>query len=93
MYLACASELARDELRSGRTRQSVQRLLSLQQREPYSDDICGLLLTAYAQLGDYTAAQKHYESFVRILEDELGIEPQQVTHQLYVQLKTQTLPA
>ncbi|APB72887.1 two-component system response regulator [Paenibacillus polymyxa] len=93
MYLACASELAREELRSGRTRQSVQRLLSLQQREPYSDDICGLLLTAYAQLGDYTAAQKHYESFVRILEDELGIEPQQVTHQLYVQLKTQTLPA
>ncbi|MGO4950295.1 response regulator [Paenibacillus sp. DRB1-1] len=93
MYLACASELAREELRSGCTRQSVQRLLSLQQREPYSDDICGLLLTAYAQLGDYTAAQKHYESFVRILEDELGIEPQQVTHQLYVQLKTQTLPA
>ncbi len=93
MYLACASELAREELRSGRARQSVQRLLNLQQREPYSDDICGLLLTAYAQLGEYIAAQKHYESFVSLLEDELGIEPQQVTHQLYVQLKTQTLPA
>lgn len=80
-YLALSLALAQYELRTGRERIALQRLRSLQDKEPYSEEICELVLTAYARNHDYPALQSHYESFVQLFQMDLGRRPDNPTEE------------
>ncbi|MEI7028132.1 response regulator [Paenibacillus sp. y28] len=86
-YMQLSLAAAGYELRNGQQRQAVRRLNKLQEKEPYSDEICRLLLTAYAGLNDYASLQAHYESFAALLASELQAEPEQLTKERYMELR------
>ncbi|MGN7762308.1 response regulator [Paenibacillus sp. 22594] len=77
-YLQMALCSAEYELNTARPSTSLSRLLSLQVVDPYSEDICRLILRSYADLGDFIGLRKHYESYKALLHSELGIHPNSV---------------
>lgn len=74
-FLQMALRSAEYELASQRPRQALARLIKLQEVDPYSEDICRLILRSYADLGDFLGFRNHYESYKTLLESELGIHP------------------
>jgi two-component SAPR family response regulator len=89
LYMQVAIGVSSYELASGRGFQAVHRLSELQEREPYSDEICRHMLLAYEKLRDKTALQRYYESFEALVRKDLRIEPETRTKELYEQLYTQ----
>ncbi|OKP99663.1 response regulator [Paenibacillus sp. P46E] len=77
-YLQMALRSAEYELNTARPSHSLSRLLSLQAVDPYSEDICRLILRSYADLGDFIGFRKHYENYKALLYSELGIHPDSV---------------
>ena len=77
-YIRMAQHSAEYELSSGRPRQALDRLLELQAVDPYSDQICRLVLRSYADLGDFIGFRKHYDKYKELLERDLGIRPDHV---------------
>lgn len=71
------------ELATCRERQAIQRLGRVLEKDPYSEKCCLLFLKAYASLKDYGSLTSHYESFVRLLQKDLGIEPERETVEAY----------
>ncbi|MBP1157329.1 MULTISPECIES: response regulator [unclassified Paenibacillus] len=78
-YLSLSLTMAQYELDTGRERLAVQRLLRLQDKEPYSEEICEMLLTAYAKNNNFNALRSHYEFFVRLIRMELDKKPEKLT--------------
>jgi two-component SAPR family response regulator len=74
-YLQMALRSAEYELGSQRPRQALARLTALQEVDPYSEDICRLVLRSYADLGDFLGFRSHYENYKTLLQNELGIHP------------------
>ncbi|MBP1994907.1 response regulator [Paenibacillus eucommiae] len=85
-YLHLVTAMARHEMEDGRERSAAKRLLEAQERDPYSEEVCRLLLTAYSMLNDYTAIQRSFESFTELLQRELGVEPDNRTKEVYEEL-------
>lgn len=85
-YVSLMQRISEYDLNAGRNRKALQRLSMLQEKDPYSEEVCCLLLEAYARLNDYVSLRHHYKAFVNGLQLELGIDPEPSTHQLYVKL-------
>ncbi|MDP4096017.1 response regulator [Paenibacillus sp. P96] len=85
-YMKGVMDAAADEMYADRTRQAAERLLALQHKEPYSEEVCCQLLEVYARMGDYKAAEEHYGSFKKLLKDDLDISPESSTQQLFERL-------
>lgn len=77
-YIRMALHSAEYELSSGRPRLALERLLDLQAADPYSDQLCRLILRSYADLGDFIGFRTHYDKYKELLENELDIRPDQV---------------
>lgn len=82
-FASLAQAIALYELDRGCERQALRSLLLLQEKDPYSDAACRLMLTAYARLGDITAMKASYEAFVHLLHLDLEVEPERETAELY----------
>ncbi|MFB5678253.1 response regulator [Paenibacillus terreus] len=91
-YIKGVMDAAAVEMRTGHFRGAAERLLALQNKEPYSEEVCCQLLELYARMGDYKAAEEHYGSFTKLLEDDLGIRPEPSTRQLFERLLSQRPP-
>lgn len=72
---------------------AIRHLQTLVQSNPLSEEIYCLLMTAYAGLGDRMAVKRHYETLVRLLDEELGLAPAHQTRDLYYRLCGQQRPA
>ncbi|WP_127588350.1 response regulator [Paenibacillus koleovorans] len=85
-YTSAILGMAAAELQAGFITEALELLAVLQEKEPYSDELCRLILCAYAKAGNWELAQGHYDKFVGLLLAELGIEPQSETKECYKQL-------
>lgn len=74
-YIQLVYKLASYELEHGLEKKAVNRLLGAHAKSPYSEELCILVLEAYARLNDRQARQRYYESFVALLREELDIAP------------------
>ncbi|WP_150269974.1 response regulator [Paenibacillus tepidiphilus] len=74
-YLQMSLRSAEYELAVLRPRQALDRLLALQDYDPYSEDTCRLILRSYVDIGDFIGFRKHYDKYKELLESELGIRP------------------
>ncbi|MNI26529.1 Transcriptional regulatory protein EmbR [compost metagenome] len=74
-YIQMALRSAEYELGTQRPRQALTRLTALQEVDPYSEDICRLVLRCYADLGDFLGFRNHYENYKTLLQNDLGIPP------------------
>ncbi|MEK3696438.1 response regulator [Paenibacillus sp. FSL R10-2199] len=77
-FIRMSLHSAEYELSSVLPRQALDRLLVLQALDPYSDQICRLVLRSYADLGDFIGFRKHYDKYKELLQRDLGIQPDHV---------------
>ncbi|GBF77496.1 hypothetical protein PA598K_06050 [Paenibacillus sp. 598K] len=75
-FIGVNLRLAEYELRYADRKNGLDRLLQLQEREPYSEEICRLVMEGYVHARELGAARAHYLSFKTLLQEELGIEPE-----------------
>lgn len=74
-YIQMSLRSAEYELDTDRPRQALARLSALQEVDPYSEDICRLVLRSYAALGDFPGFRSHYDHYKMLLQNDLGIGP------------------
>ncbi|MFS0723230.1 response regulator [Paenibacillus sp. 1P07SE] len=75
-FIAINLRLAEYDLRRGEDRLALERLLQLQEKEPYSEEICRRVMEAFIKARSHGQARAHYHHFAQLLQDELGIEPE-----------------
>lgn len=85
-YTGAMLGMANAELRAGFVTEAMERLAVLQEKEPYSDERCRLILCAYANIGKWELVKRHYDMFASLLYADLGIEPDSETKKCYEQL-------
>lgn len=82
-----ASQLfAEYEMSRGNEPRALRGLIVLQEKDPYSDAACRLVMQAYARLGDFGALKACYEAFAYIVRKELDVDPELETKRLYERL-------
>ncbi|MGF9699490.1 response regulator [Paenibacillus sp. MABNR03] len=85
-YIRLVLDLADWNMKHERGKDAIEQLLELQEREPYAEDICRLMMKVYASMGDGQAILKLYSSFARTLLEELGHQPEPETSRLFHEL-------
>lgn len=56
-------------------------------RNPFDETAHRLLLTIYGEMGDRYALHNQYQEYVRMMKQELGLEPSESIVQLYSDYK------
>ncbi|QWU17919.1 Two-component response regulator, SAPR family, consists of REC, wHTH and BTAD domains [Paenibacillus sophorae] len=84
-YLNTVMRIAAYDMGHGFERKALERLHFAQQKAPYSEEICRLVLANYALQRDFASLSRYYEAFVQLLHTDLGIEPSQETTSIYNQ--------
>lgn len=87
LYTQLVMTIVAFELANGRDLKAISRLNVLQEREPYSDEICQAMLIAYGNLKDIAALQRYYETYEALIRNELKIEPTVQIKELYEQIQ------
>lgn len=85
---SCAAQLrlANCYLTAKQFEKAINHLLSLISRDELNETYHSLLMTAYAQSGQWQLAQRQYAQLAEILETELGVSPSPETQLLYEKL-------
>ncbi|MDF2717515.1 MAG: hypothetical protein K0R28_4440, partial [Paenibacillus sp.] len=85
-FVEVAQALAEYEMSRGNETRALRSLIVLQEKDPYSEEVCRLVMKAYARLGDYAALKACYEAFAYISRKKLGVDPETATKRLYERL-------
>ncbi|MNI19531.1 Transcriptional regulatory protein YehT [compost metagenome] len=85
-YIRYVLLLAKQEMNACHELQAIERLRHAQEKEPYSEEICELILTAYAKLQDYESLQQYYDTFTELVRSELETEPDRKITLKYAEL-------
>lgn len=86
LYLETTIRLAKFRIHSRDYLNAVKVLEPLTEQNPLREEIFGLLMAAYAALGDHLTVIRQYQQLKRNLDEELGIEPAPEITKLYYQL-------
>ncbi|MDQ0659638.1 bacterial transcriptional activator domain-containing protein [Paenibacillus sp. W2I17] len=85
-YTALVMDIARWDMEHGRGKEAIEQLTILQEREPYSEEICRLMMEVYASMDDQQGILRLYHSFTLTLNEDLGYQPEPETSRLYQNL-------
>ncbi|MEO2207836.1 bacterial transcriptional activator domain-containing protein [Paenibacillus pabuli] len=85
-YIRLVMDLAEWNMKHERGKDAMEQLLDLQEREPYAEEICRLMMRVYASMGDGQAILQLYSSFARTLLEDLGHQPEPETSRLFQEL-------
>ncbi|UPK43790.1 response regulator [Paenibacillus pabuli] len=87
-YVELVMDIAEWDMKHGRSKEAMEQLRELQEREPYAEEICRLMMRVGASMDDQQAILRIYHSFTLTLLEELGHQPEPETIRLYEDLTT-----
>jgi DNA-binding SARP family transcriptional activator len=93
LALRALDALTRAQLAEARYDQAAQYARRQLELDPWREEAHRQLMRALALGGDRAAALAQYAYFCQVLESGLGIEPDEQTHALYEQIRTNQLQA
>ncbi|GAA0356297.1 response regulator [Bacillus horti] len=82
-FFALSLDMAKYELQAMRGKQALHRLKAVHGVDPYSEECCRLMLEAYAANQEYIQLRQYYDEFKARLQEDLGVEPEQITETTY----------
>ncbi|OWA36004.1 hypothetical protein B9G55_09035 [Saccharibacillus sp. O16] len=82
-----ALTLADWERQAGQYEEAVRLLSSLREEDPFAEGVGRLLMRTYADAGDQRGLRESYQLLRERLSEDLGVEPEQQTQQLYERLQ------
>ncbi|KOY14421.1 response regulator [Paenibacillus xylanivorans] len=85
-YVGLVMDIAEWDMKHGRGKEAMEQLSELQEREPYAEEICRLMMRVCASMDDQQAILRIYHSFMLTLLEELGHQPEPETSRLYEDL-------
>lgn len=86
LFLTALTDLTTFHQQRGKIKESIRYARRLLGVDPLQENIHRQLMTLFMQDNQRTAALAQYEQCMRILEDELGVEPDEETIALYEQM-------
>ncbi|HEX8918055.1 MAG TPA: tetratricopeptide repeat protein [Chloroflexota bacterium] len=91
-HLTLRRELAALLEAQGEVVEAIEQLRSVLRADPTLEDAHMGLMRLYAASGQRQQALRQYDELVRVLEEELGVEPDSQAQQLVEQIRTRGLP-
>jgi DNA-binding SARP family transcriptional activator/predicted negative regulator of RcsB-dependent stress response len=88
-YLRALRVLIKNLLTTGDDERAISRMERLLREEPYDEETVRLLMQTCLKIGRRGAALAAFESFQLLSEEQLGMEPDKRTSQLYQTIKSQ----
>ncbi len=85
-YLDLLAESSEEAMVRNQPAEAVQSLREALKLDPYRDDMNMKYLEALGQLGRRGELVAHYQNYVRLLSEELGLDPPEEIRQLYSRL-------
>ena len=85
-YLRALKKLSQLYLNAEEISQAIHYLHILSSKDPFDEDVCQMLMTAYANTESPAMIKRTYQSFTHSLDSELGIAPSPATTRLYDEL-------
>ena len=86
LYSDVSIKLAQYYFKEGQYSEVIKYLRPLTAANPVSEELCCLLMKAYAGIGDKRAIAKQYRALRTALAEELGLSPSAATRNLYYRL-------
>lgn len=75
LYQQCLIQLAAQYIEKGQFGKAETKLQIAYHKNPYEEKITDLLLRLYKETGEKGKAVRHYNSYAKLLKEELGVEP------------------
>jgi ATP/maltotriose-dependent transcriptional regulator MalT/DNA-binding SARP family transcriptional activator len=85
-YLDLAANYADEALLRDQPTRAVNALRAALKMDPYRDDLNLRILEVLGRLGRRSEIVAHYQRYVRLLSDELGLDPPQIVRDTYTRL-------
>jgi LuxR family maltose regulon positive regulatory protein len=85
-YLDLLAQHAQEAMMRDQPARALQTLRQALEIDPYRDDTNMHYLEALGRLGRRSEVVEHYQRYVRLLSDELGLDPPDVVRELYTRL-------
>lgn len=85
-YLHILEALAVSAQKSEEWARSLRLASQILREDSYREDVHCLVMRAYGAQGNRMAVREHYEELRRLLDDELGVEPEAETQRVYRQI-------
>jgi len=85
-YLDLLAHHAQEALVRDQPLRAINTLRQALQIDPYRDDTNLWFLEALGRLGRRSEVVAHYQRYIRLLADELGIDPPEPVRELYTRL-------
>ena len=85
-YLDLLAQNAQEAMMRDQPARALQTLRQALEIDPYRDDTNMHFLEALGRLGRRSEVVEHYQDYVRLLSDELGLDPPDAVRELYTRL-------
>lgn len=83
LYIGAVLKLSRKHIETGRYDKCEAALLNVFNHDPYNEETTLLILQLYNMKNEKTKAVQHFKAYKKILQEDLGIEPQGNIIKLY----------
>lgn len=87
LYQQCLIKLSRQYLEKKQFDKAENKLTKAYIKNPYEEAITELLLKLYAETGEKSKAVRHFNAYLKLLKEELGIKPDDKLYELYQSAK------
>ncbi|MCJ7569019.1 MAG: bacterial transcriptional activator domain-containing protein, partial [Anaerolineales bacterium] len=85
-YLDLLAQHAQEAMMRDQPARALQTLRQALEIDPYRDDTNMHFLEALGRLGRRSEVVEHYQRYVRLLSNELGLDPPDAVRELYTRL-------
>ncbi|PKM49303.1 MAG: hypothetical protein CVV02_16810 [Firmicutes bacterium HGW-Firmicutes-7] len=87
LYQQCLIKLSRQYIEKKRFEKAESKLTKVYIKNPYEEIVTELLLKLYMETGEKSKAVRHFNSYSKLIKEDLGIKPNDKLYELYQSIK------
>lgn len=87
LSVQCQIKLSKHYIKKGQYEKAEEKLTKAYLRNPYEENTTELLLKLYLETGEKSKAVRHFNSYSKVIEEDLGIKPSDKLNKIYQSMK------
>lgn len=88
LYQQCLIKLSRQYIEKKQFEKAESKLTKAYTQNPYEEIVTELLLKLYMETGEKSKAVRHFNSYSKLIKEDLGIKPDNKLYELYQSMKS-----
>jgi len=87
LYQKCLIKLSQQYIEKKQFDKAESKLAKAYVKNPYEETITELLLRLYMKTGEKSKAVRHFNSYIKLLKEDLDIKPNDKLYEIYQSIK------